>query len=183
MRSSDLIVCIRGGGDIGSGVAWRLHPCGFLVCVTEATEPLSVRRKVSFCEAVYDGEAEVEGVRAVLVPGMGEAPAVWGRGEIPVLVDPACESRHAMKPEVLVDAIIAKKNLGTSAQDAPLVIAVGPGKVLKVGQVIAGLAPGRGRPDQITLADLTGTGIQDTAIAALAVARARAAGAGQSFTV
>jgi xanthine dehydrogenase accessory factor len=123
-------VLLRGGGDLASGIAWRLHQCGFRVLITEVPRPLAVRRKVSFCEAVYDGAAEVEGVKAVLVPGMGEAPAVWGRGEIPVLVDPACESRRTMKPEVLVDAIIAKKNLGTSAQDAPLVIAVGPGFVV-----------------------------------------------------
>lgn len=126
-RPSAIKVLIRGGGDLASGIAWRLHQCGFRVLITEISHPLSVRRKVSFCEAVYDGETEVEAVKAVLVRGVEEAPTVWSRGEIPVLVDPACETKHFMRPEVLVDAIIAKKNLGTSVQNAPLVIAVGPG--------------------------------------------------------
>jgi xanthine dehydrogenase accessory factor len=126
-RSSAFRVLVRGGGDLASGIAWRLHQCGFSVLITEVPQPLSVRRKVSFSEAVYDGVTEVEGVRAVLVRGVEEAPAVWGRREIPVLVDPACEAREPLRPEVLVDAIIAKKNLGTSLQDAPLVIAIGPG--------------------------------------------------------
>lgn len=126
-RPSGIRVLVRGGGDLASGIAWRLYQCGFRVLITEVSRPLSVRRKVSFCEAVYDGEAVVEGIRAVRVGSVEEAPACWGRGEIPVLVDPDCKSRESMRPEVLVDAIIAKKNLGTSLQDAPLVIAVGPG--------------------------------------------------------
>ena len=120
-------VLLRGGGDLASGVAWRLHQCGFGVLITEIARPLSVRRKVSFCEAVYDGEAHVEGVGALLVRSYDEAPAVWEMGCIPLLVDPSCQVRHAMGPEVMVDAIIAKKNLGTSMDDAPLVIALGPG--------------------------------------------------------
>ncbi len=127
MRSSDLVVCIRGGGDIGSGVAWRLHQCGFKVFVTETTEPLSVRRKVSFCEAVYDGSITVEEVKGTLIREVEETGPCWQRGEIPVLVDPEFRGASGLSPAVMVDAILAKKNLGTSIELAPLVIALGPG--------------------------------------------------------
>ena len=127
MSSSDLIVCLRGGGDIGSGVAWRLHQCGFKLFVTETTEPLSVRRKVSFCEAVYDGAIIVEGVKGVLKRDPKEIPRCWEMGEIPVLVDPGFRKASQMHFDVLVDAILAKKNLGTSIDLAQLVIALGPG--------------------------------------------------------
>ncbi len=124
---SRMVVLIRGGGDIGSGIAWRLHQCGFRVMITEISQPLAVRRRVSFCEAVYDGRAEIEGVRAILAGSAEEAQGVWDREEIPLLVDPECKIRSTVRPEVLVDAVLAKKNLGTSIHDAPLVIAVGPG--------------------------------------------------------
>jgi xanthine dehydrogenase accessory factor len=88
---------------------------------------MAVRRKVSFCEAVYDGEAVVEGVKAILIRDPRGASGIWEKGSIPVLVDPGAESRSVIKPGVLVDAILAKKNLGTSISDAPLVIALGPG--------------------------------------------------------
>jgi len=88
---------------------------------------MAVRRKVSFCEAVHDGHAVVEGVEGVLVTGPGDAAAAWDRGQIPVLVDPACDARHEIRPRVIVDAILAKKNTGTTLRDAPLVIALGPG--------------------------------------------------------
>ncbi len=120
-------VLIRGGGDLASGVAWRLHHCGFKVLVTEIEKPMAVRRKVSFCEAVYDGTAVVEGVAAVLVRKPDEAREIWNRGQIPVIVDPLFRYRNTFAPAVLIDAILAKKNLGTSINDAPLVIALGPG--------------------------------------------------------
>jgi xanthine dehydrogenase accessory factor len=126
-RMHNKTVLIRGGGDLASGVAWRLHHCGFRVLVTEIEEPMAVRREVSFCEAVYDGTVEVEGVTAVLVKKPDEAPKIWDRGRIPVIVDPLCRCREALSPAVLIDAILAKKNLGTSINDAPLVIALGPG--------------------------------------------------------
>jgi xanthine dehydrogenase accessory factor len=120
-------VLVRGGGDLASGVAWRLHQCGFRVCVTEIERPMAVRRKVSFCEAVYDGEAMVEGVKALLTHDPREVSEIWEQGHVAVLVDPRAESRLVTKPHVLVDAVMAKKNLGTSLSDAPLVIALGPG--------------------------------------------------------
>ncbi|MCP4691600.1 MAG: EF2563 family selenium-dependent molybdenum hydroxylase system protein, partial [Desulfobacterales bacterium] len=113
--------------DIASGVAWRLHHCGLKVLITEINKPVAVRRKVSFCEAVYDGHTKVEGVEALLIQKAKDAYPVWDEGKIPVLVDPDCEARHSMKPEVIIDAILAKRNRGTSLDDAPLVIALGPG--------------------------------------------------------
>jgi xanthine dehydrogenase accessory factor len=127
LQISSVKVLVRGGGDLASGVAWRLHQSGFKVIITEIAQPLAVRRKVAFCEAVYDAQSVVEGVKAILVKGPEEADRVWGQGFIPVLVDPGAVSRHSIKPEVIVDAILAKKNLGTTAEDAPLVVALGPG--------------------------------------------------------
>lgn len=127
IRTSGIKVCIRGGGDLASGVAWRLHQCGFKVYITEIPQPLAVRRTVAFCEAVYEGRAEVEGVAAVLAKDVQAVKSVWRNTEIPLLIDPACKSRQVVKPDVLVDAVLAKRNLGTSIKDAPLVIALGPG--------------------------------------------------------
>jgi len=127
VQTASLRVLVRGGGDLASGVAWRLYQSGFRVVITEIPEPLAVRRKVSFCEAVFDGQSVVEGVKAVLVEGSEQVGRVWDQGFIPVLVDPGAVCRHSIKPEVIVDAILAKKNLGTSVKDAPLVVALGPG--------------------------------------------------------
>jgi len=127
LQISSVKVLVRGGGDLASGVAWRLHQSGFKVVITEIAQPLAVRRKVAFCEAVYDGQSVVEGVHAILVKGPEQVDRVWGQGFVPVLVDPLAVCRHSIKPEVIVDAILAKKNLGTSLEDAPLVVALGPG--------------------------------------------------------
>lgn len=127
LRTSNIIVGIKGGGDLASGVAWSLHQCGFKVFITEIEKPLAVRRKVAFCEAVYDGYAMVEGVEAVLIERAEGVYPVWDRGKIPLLVDPLCESRRIIRPDVIVDAILAKENRGTSVGNAPLVIALGPG--------------------------------------------------------
>jgi xanthine dehydrogenase accessory factor len=124
---SDIKVGLRGGGDLASGIAWRLYQSGFKVFITEIAKPLAVRRKVAFCEAVYDGRAEVEGVEAVLIPKAEDVYSIWGQGKIPLLVDPQCEAKRVIEPHVIVDAILAKKNLGTTIHDAPLVIALGPG--------------------------------------------------------
>jgi xanthine dehydrogenase accessory factor len=127
LKLSNVKVLIKSGGDIASGIAWRLHHCGFRVFITEIDQPMAVRRKVSFCEAVYDGLAAVEGVKALLIHKAHEVPDVWTQGKIPVFVDPDCAVRQVIKPDVIIDAILAKKNLGTSITDAPLVIALGPG--------------------------------------------------------
>lgn len=124
---SDITVLIRGAGEMASGVAWRLFQCGFRICLTETDQPLAVRRKVSFCEAVYDGQTIVEGVEAQLIEDVDDRFRVWNEDKIPLLLDPDCKSKESLKPQVLVDAIMAKKNIGTSMTDAPLVIALGPG--------------------------------------------------------
>jgi xanthine dehydrogenase accessory factor len=127
LNTSTVRVLVRGGGDLATGVAWRLHVSGFKVVITEIPQPMAVRRKVSFSDAVYDKETEVEGVKALCVHDPREVFSVWEKGWIPVMVDPDAESRHTLQPQVFVDAILAKKNLGTRLSYAPLVIALGPG--------------------------------------------------------
>jgi xanthine dehydrogenase accessory factor len=126
-RLSGIKVCVKGGGDIASGVAWRLHQCGFKVFITEIDQPVAVRRKVAFCEAVYEGKAVVQGVEALLIHDVNDVCPTWDQGKIPILIDTYCRARYIIKPEVIVDAIMAKKNIGSSINDAPLVIALGPG--------------------------------------------------------
>ena len=127
MSVKELKVLIRGGGELASGVAHRLHQSRFRVCLTEAPHPLAVRRGVAFCEAVYDGEKVIEGVTARLIASPDKVKTTWQDGVIPLLIDPENKARNIIKPDVLIDAIIAKKNLGTRITDAPLVIALGPG--------------------------------------------------------
>jgi xanthine dehydrogenase accessory factor len=93
----------------------------------EIAQPQAVRRAVSFCEAVYDGEKTVEGVSAVLISSPNDIQAVWNNGKIPLLIDPEAKTRDFLKPDVLIDAIIAKINIGTRKSDAPFVIGMGVG--------------------------------------------------------
>ena len=154
IKKNLLIIC-RGAGDLATGIIHRLHRAGHRVIALETDYPAAIRRQVSFCEAVYDGSAAVEGVTARLVPALADAEtdtetcsgindtpaahivsekwdssaieAVLEAGEVPLLIDPKGESIELLKPDVVVDAIIAKKNLGTTINMAPLVIGVGPG--------------------------------------------------------
>jgi xanthine dehydrogenase accessory factor len=119
-------VVIKGAGDLATGVALRLHRCGFPVVMTELARPLAVRRTVSFAQAVFDGAAQVEEATArACAPG--EVETVLASGAIPVLVTPGAAEIAALRPAVVVDAIMAKHNTGTAAGDAPLVVALGPG--------------------------------------------------------
>jgi xanthine dehydrogenase accessory factor len=128
MNIDKLVVLIRGAGDIASGVAHRLHQSHFKICMTEVPHPLAVRRGVAFSEAIYEGEKEVEGIRAKFISKPEEIEFVWEKGDIPILVDSdGKKTRKLLKPDVLVDAIMAKQNLGTQVHDAPLVIGLGPG--------------------------------------------------------
>lgn len=122
-----MLVMIKGAGDLASGCAWRLHRCGVSVVMTEVPQPTAVRRTVAFSQAIYDGQTQVEGVPARRCEGPEEARRLLAQGIIPVLVDPHCLCRHPLSPDVLVDAILAKSNLGTAITDAPLVVALGPG--------------------------------------------------------
>ena len=123
-----LTVLIRGAGEMASGVAHRLHQSHFKICMIEILHPLAVRRGVSFSEAIYEGEKEVEGIRARLIFKPEEIERIWKKGDIPILIDPdGRKTRNFLKPDVLIDATMAKKNLGTHIHDAPLVIGLGPG--------------------------------------------------------
>jgi xanthine dehydrogenase accessory factor len=123
---SDFLILVRGGGDLGTGVAYRLHRAGFTVMVTDLAQPTCVRRAVSFAEAMYAGRATVEGVTAARVedPMLGMAHTIVG--EIPVVVDDRSVLQR-MRPPIVVDARLAKRNLGTRLRDAPLVVGLGPG--------------------------------------------------------
>lgn len=125
--SQPLRVVIRGAGDIATGVALRLWNAGFKVIMLEVEKPTVIRRTVAFAQAVFDGEMVVEGIRAKRVSTVQDALRVADNGAIPVLVDPLCESLHELKPGCVVDAILAKENLGTHRGLAPAVIALGPG--------------------------------------------------------
>ena len=123
----DALILVRGGGDLATGTIHRLWSAGLRVLVLEAEHPAAIRRQVSLCEAVYEGEATVEGLRAVRIEALAQAEEVWNQNAVPVLVDPKGESIAQARPDVLVDAILAKKNLGTTRDMAPLTIALGPG--------------------------------------------------------
>ena len=120
-------VLVRGGGDLGSGVVYRLYRAGFPVLVTEIPTPLVVRRTVAFAEAVYAGEVQVEGIIGRRVTTVEEVESAWREGIVPVMVDPEGEVRTQVPFAVVVDAIMAKRNTGTRITDAPLVVALGPG--------------------------------------------------------
>ena len=126
-RPPKLVILIKGGGEMATGVAHRLFHSGFLVCLTEISEPLAVRREVSFCEAIHEGQKIVEGVIAIRVEGKAKIHQAWAEGWIPILVDPQCRVRRKLNPDVIIDAILAKTNTGTQINDAPLVIGLGPG--------------------------------------------------------
>ena len=123
-----MLAVIRGAGDIASAIALRLVRCGASVLMTEIEQPLTVRRTVAFSEAVRVGKAQVEGVTAVRARNVSHAlELLSGQGVVPVLVDPACACVKNAAPDVVVDAVLAKRNLGTSMDMAPIVVGVGPG--------------------------------------------------------
>ncbi|MBC5626236.1 EF2563 family selenium-dependent molybdenum hydroxylase system protein [Clostridium sp. NSJ-49] len=122
-----MLVLIKGAGDLATGVAHRLKRCGFDVVMTEIEEPTTVRRTVAFSQAVYDCKVEVEGVKATLVKDIQMIRENIDNGVISVIVDKDENIIEVLKPDIVVDAIVAKKNTGTSIDDAPIVIALGPG--------------------------------------------------------
>ena len=122
-----MLVLIRGAGDLASGVALRLWRAGLQVVMTEIARPTTIRRTVAFSDAVLAGRARVEELGAVRAATPAQALALLKEGVLPVLVDPEAACRAELRPDALVDAILAKKNLGTAITDAPIVIGVGPG--------------------------------------------------------
>jgi xanthine dehydrogenase accessory factor len=121
------LILIKGAGDLASGVAYRLKRSGFPLIMTELPAPVMVRRAVCFGEVVYSGETTVEGIQARRVETVEAALALAYSDIIPVLVDPETTLLKRVKPAVVVDAIMAKRNTGTTHRDAPLVIGLGPG--------------------------------------------------------
>jgi xanthine dehydrogenase accessory factor len=124
---NNILVIIRGGGDLATGVAVRLFRAGFSVIILEIDHPTVIRLPVSFARAVYEGEAIIEEIEAVLISSWEEAEKITKLNKIPVLVDPKGSCIKKFSPTVLVDAILAKRNLGTRIDQAPLVIGLGPG--------------------------------------------------------
>lgn len=120
-------IAVRGGGDLATGVIHRLWSAGFSVLVLETAHPSAIRRQVSLCEVVYGQTATVEDMTGVLAANVEEAFQIMEKGMVPVLVDPEGECLKEYCPDVLIDAIIAKQNLGTSRNMAPLTVALGPG--------------------------------------------------------
>ena len=122
----DLIV-IRGGGDIATGTIHKLHRCGFKVVILEVEKPSSIRRAVCFSEAIYENKFIVEDVVCEKANNLEEIYNILDRGNIPVVIDPHGEYIKMLNPLVVVDAILAKKNLGTNKSMAPITIGLGPG--------------------------------------------------------
>ena len=122
-----MLIVITGAGDLATGIACRLYRSGFQVLLTEIAQPTTVRCTVAFSQAVYRGEAEVEGIRAILAGSPEEALTLTREGRVAVLTDPEASCVRLLHPAGVVDAILAKQNLGTTRTDAPVVVGVGPG--------------------------------------------------------
>ena len=122
-----MLICIKGAGDIATGIAYRLHACGFSLFMTDLPEPTSIRRTICFSEAIQNGEAVVEDVVARRADTPEDARRIMAAGEIAVFADEQAACVSALRPDALVDAILAKRNLGTHITDAPVVVGVGPG--------------------------------------------------------
>lgn len=121
------LIIVRGGGDLATGTIYKLKKSGFPVLILEVARPSAIRRNVAFCEAVYQGSQTVEDMTCHLAESVAQAERFLTEGKLCVLVDPRGESISKLKPLALVDAILAKKNLGTTRTMAPITVALGPG--------------------------------------------------------
>lgn len=121
------LVVVRGGGDIASGTIHRLTKCGFRVVVLEIDKPTVIRRTVSFANALFDKEITIEGIKAIRTDDINHVNDYLNKSIIPILVDETGKSIDTLKPDIVIDAILAKKNLGTNMEMAPIVIGLGPG--------------------------------------------------------
>lgn len=122
-----MLVLIRGAGDIATGIAMRLWRTGVQVVMTDLPQPTAIRRTVCFSQAIVLGETQVEDATARRAVDVPQARRICAAGEISVLADPELRCREELRPDALVDAILAKRNLGTRITDAPVVVGVGPG--------------------------------------------------------
>ncbi len=128
MPLNEIIIAVKGAGEMATGIACRLYNANFRrIFMMEIETPLAVRRRVSFCEAVHDGTASVEGISAVKTEGPSGIQTAWSQNTVPVLADPSWKTIKQLNPHVVIDAVIAKRNLGTTITEAPLVIGLGPG--------------------------------------------------------
>ena len=123
------LVLVRGAGDLATGTILKLYESGFSILAVECARPSAIRRAAAFCEAVYDGATTVEGVtcRRLAAPDPDAVTQCWERREIPLLVDETLECCKILQPAAVVDAILAKKNLGTRRDMAPITVGLGPG--------------------------------------------------------
>ena len=121
------LIVVRGGGDLATGSVYKLKKSGFPVLILEAANPSAIRRNVAFCEAVCQGVQTVEDMTCHLAQSLEQAEALLREGKLAVLVDPAGVSISKLQPLAVVDAILAKKNLGTNRDMAPITVALGPG--------------------------------------------------------
>ncbi|MBQ3265108.1 MAG: EF2563 family selenium-dependent molybdenum hydroxylase system protein [Ruminococcus sp.] len=122
-----MFALIRGAGDLASGIALRLWHSGFDVVMTDTEHPTTIRRTVAFSQAIVKGRTDVEDVSAQKAENVAHAVELLKRNILPVFIDPECKCRHELRPDIIIDAILAKRNLGTKITDAPIVIGVGPG--------------------------------------------------------
>ncbi len=127
------IAIVKGAGDLGSGVAYRLWKSGFRVLCIDLEKPMVIRRMVSFASALYTNRIAVEGIVAAKISYTDEAVYLWQRETMPVMADPVARAVEVLQPEIVVDVIMAKHNVNTRITDAPVVIACGPG--FKAGEV------------------------------------------------
>ena len=127
MKRREQLIIVRGAGDIATGTIHRLVRCGYPVLALETASPSAIRRRAAFSEAVYDGRTQVEGIACVKAESLGEAFEIMKRGEAAVMTDPECRVLERIRPWALVDAVLAKKNLGTNRGMAAKTIALGPG--------------------------------------------------------
>lgn len=127
MDRKEQLIIVRGGGDIATGTIHKLHRCGYPVLVLETGFPSAIRRCVAFSEAVYDGTSQVEGVTCVKAPDFDGARRIIEQGGVPMMIDDKCQVLEQVRPWALVDAILAKKNVGTGRGMADKTIGLGPG--------------------------------------------------------
>lgn len=161
MNRDKHLVVIKGAGDLASGVAYRLFKCDLNVIMTEIDRPLAVRRKAAFAEAVFAGSACIEGIHAHLADTVEQAMDLLAKRVLPVIIDPEASMLHAVNPLVVIDGRMAKCNLGTTLDEAPLVIGLGPGFTagLDVHAVVETC-----RGDQLGQVIYSGSAIPDTGI-------------------
>jgi len=120
-------ILIRGGGDLGSGIAFRLHRVGWNIVITEIEKPLVLRRTVAFANAIFEGDVEIEGIQASHIKELGEISGLLSKKIIPVLISPDVYEFNEFTPDVVIDARMLKKKVYYEIQKNHMIIGLGPG--------------------------------------------------------